>query len=633
MVALIRIVVFSLLFISSSLSAVIWTYTENQTDTDLLALGYPVPIPIDSLTAVDGFRSYQSLHARHQDLMIVSDYVMGQIVGQTSNDRDIWAYQLSDADNTTVELLIPESAVLQNGGIHAREWSTPEVTTGIMELLVENENDQSLYQYLLENLNIIIQPVENVDGFLQTQRFANTTLQSTYFADPSSWPRDGRMRRKNMRAVDEMLSTIEDGMLGIDLNRNNDPYWNTSSGSSSNNGSLVYHGNAPSSEPETLSLLAAAALGPVERLRFYVDTHSFSQLWYLPDTDNVRRNTIAREVAQVMRSTTGNRYDITPSSSGSGIGSTDEYFAYTFEIPSYTLETEPQNNGSVQYGGNGVSHSGFILPEAEIARVRVELAEASIMAWYMQSGPAAVIAIEIRDVATDTVVFAGDWQAISPSERQFNETVNFGLTANAQYRIWVAYNKPMRWLGETNTVEQYREQTITLSPQIIIEGFSETNTAFSQEITGNNSDWLTTPGGAGIGYLSYKSDAFMTEFTLDATIKPSTSTLLTVAINNADLLGTFNDADPKTVVDWNAGWANFENSAGLIQDEGGVDRTLRIINDGSKGFTKPKTATQANIPDPNARGSSGGSFGGSDILWLLLLLVFIYRLRFAIIDQ
>jgi len=84
--------------------------------------------------------------------------------------------------------------MLQNGGIHAREWQSPEVVTGIMERLFDNQNDQGFYQYLLENNKIILLPSLNVDGFRQTQRFPINAIRSTDVEDASSTPRDGRMR-------------------------------------------------------------------------------------------------------------------------------------------------------------------------------------------------------------------------------------------------------------------------------------------------------------------------------------------------------------------------------------------------------------------------------------------------------
>ncbi len=95
-------------------------YTESDNTGNNIAIGYPVPAPISSLTPVDGFRDYASLFARHQSLMILHDEVAGQVVGQTVSGRDIWAYVLGDMNSPTSEGFA-EPAVLVNGGIHARE--------------------------------------------------------------------------------------------------------------------------------------------------------------------------------------------------------------------------------------------------------------------------------------------------------------------------------------------------------------------------------------------------------------------------------------------------------------------------------------------------------------------------------
>ena len=79
------------------------TYTENDNTGNNIALGYPVPSPVDSLTAVDGFRSYDSLHAQHQFLMTEHDTVAGEVVGHTVAGREIWAYVLGDPDARTVD--------------------------------------------------------------------------------------------------------------------------------------------------------------------------------------------------------------------------------------------------------------------------------------------------------------------------------------------------------------------------------------------------------------------------------------------------------------------------------------------------------------------------------------------------
>src|SRR6056297_1993411 len=102
-----------------------YRYTEQAGGGNEFVLGYPPPVPVDSTIPVDGFRSYAALHTRHQDLMLQSDIVTGAIIGETLQGREIWAYVVGDDDARTVNAG-PESSVLINGGLHAREWATPE---------------------------------------------------------------------------------------------------------------------------------------------------------------------------------------------------------------------------------------------------------------------------------------------------------------------------------------------------------------------------------------------------------------------------------------------------------------------------------------------------------------------------
>ena len=171
---------------------VLFTYTDDDNSGTNIALGYPPPVPVASMTPVAGFREYASLFAQHQSLLALNDEVDGEVVGETLAGREIWAYVIGDADATTAEGFA-EAAVLVNGGIHAREWQTPEAVTALFEALVAGKADGGFVQYLVENLNTVLVPVNNVDGFIQTQLYpVNVT------ADREQ-PREGRMRRKNLR--------------------------------------------------------------------------------------------------------------------------------------------------------------------------------------------------------------------------------------------------------------------------------------------------------------------------------------------------------------------------------------------------------------------------------------------------
>ena len=65
----------------------------------------------------------------------------------------------------------------------------------------------------------------------------------------------------------------------------------------------------------------------------------------------------ARPYAERMRATLNNKYLWGPGEPGDqGTGTTADYFAFTFDIPSWTLELEPRNGG-VAYGGTGLYRS------------------------------------------------------------------------------------------------------------------------------------------------------------------------------------------------------------------------------------------------------------------------------------
>jgi len=195
-----------------------FTYTENNNAGNNIALGFNPPQPMDSLTPVDGFRSYESLFARHQDLLLQYPHVSGQVIGQTVNGRDIWAYSLSDSDATTLDGSL-EGAALLNGGIHAREWQSPEAMTGLFEYMAENKN------------------LRNID---------------------------------NGMSIDQEIATSDDNFFGVDLNRNQASGFANPQRSSSNQVSLIHRGPNPQSEPESQALADAADLGPADRLRFYI---------------------------------------------------------------------------------------------------------------------------------------------------------------------------------------------------------------------------------------------------------------------------------------------------------------------------------------------------------------------------
>jgi hypothetical protein len=568
-----------------------WVEEAPASDSSKIALGYPVPIPVDTALPFDGFRTYNGLHMRHQDLVMTTPWVHAHELGATRQGRTIWLYQLGDSDRETSRGL-PEHAMLTNAGIHAREWQSPEVATGIMELIALNEDDNHLISYLRDNANILIIPSLNIDGFLQTQRFPRRNWLQTDPDDPGFSPRDGRMRRKNMLGADEDLNTVEDHLLGVDLNRNNPPYWATNPGrSSGNEESIVHHGAAPHSEPETQALASAVHFGPLGKLSMYTDMHSFSQVHFWGRNSNDR---LAKLTEKLLRTFTTHHYTFPANKYYSfsswvnvprnqGIGLTDGYFTHTHQVPSWTLEIEPSNGShpglpgqGADYGGysrNG--HDGFILPDSEVERVRTEVAQSMAVAYYQQAGPPSITAISFTDTATGATVFEAEWDTADPTSRTLHTFQSQPLQLERDYLAWVAWDRPMRWRTDGVVTPLPGKPLFSLDVnQAISVAENSLDTTFGAPL------WLDQPGNSSSGYLRYRDDAvnfdmrfLSSENNLDVVQGPTTAVL---EMDTYDMVGIRGDADPSTVARWEEGaWAGYEESTGIVgRDIGGVDATV-----------------------------------------------------------
>lgn len=562
-----------------------WVEDAPASDADKIALGYPVPIPVDTPLPFDGFRSYSGLHTRHQDLANTTDWAHAIEVGQTRMGRTIWAYQLGDMDHMTAYGL-PEHAMLTNGGIHAREWQSPEVATGIIELLTLSEDENHLISYLRDNANILVIPVLNIDGFQQTQRYPSTNWMGTDPTDPEESPRDGRMRRKNMLGADEELSTQADHLNGVDLNRNFPPYWNSSPDHSSDDlASIVHHGGSAKSEPETQALDAAALLGPVEKLSMFTDMHSFSQrhAWIRNSNDGLTRLTqsllntftyhhVEFDAAKFYSFPTGNAVQF-----DSGWGMTYEYFTEVYQVPSWVLEIEPLRGG-VDYGGFGRNgHDGFILPDSEVERVRTELAQTFAVAYYQQAGPPSIVAVRFVDDITGAVVMESEWDVSGETSREQYSFQAQPVQLDRDYTFWLAFDKPMRWRedGEVTVLPGQPGFKLDLDAELKV-GDADLS------VIPVGGQWLDAPGDAPDGYLRYRDDALSIGFSMPSDtnnlgLLDGTATA-TLGIATWDMTGSLTDANPSTVARWEeGGWAGYEISGGLDGAyTGGMDSTTRF---------------------------------------------------------
>jgi len=397
------------------------------------------------------------------------------------------------------------------------------------------------------------------------------------------------MRRKNMLGADENLLTQGDHLLGVDLNRNNAPFWNTNPDRSSDlPESLVHHGASAGSEPEIQALDAAAQLGPAEKLSMFTDMHSFSQVHFWHATHN---DGLTNWTSRLLTTFTNHHYAFdarkyywsdTPENVAleQAIGSTDEYFSETYLVPAWTLEIEPTagfHDGlpgqGADYGGLGRNgHDGFILPDSEVERVRTELAQSFAVAYYQQSGPPSVTALRFIDDLTGAVVFESEWDVISGTERERYTYQPQALQLDRTYRLWLTFDKPMRWREGGEVAVLPGQPGSTLDVDIMGETELSAITISGQ--------WLDSPGGAPDGYKRYRDDSLSITFSLPADennltlIDPSAISLFSV--NMMDMTGIRVDADPSTVARWEAGsWSGYEDSEGLDRgNTGGTDETF-----------------------------------------------------------
>jgi hypothetical protein len=578
---------------ASSQSQSITSWTEQN---GTLGLGYPVPFPVNTPEPFDGFRTYEGLFAKHQSMAMNNDYITGHLVGQTHYGRDIWAYLLSDDDDVT-KYGVKEGAMMANGGIHAREWQSPETLTQIITDFHDNSEDESFYQYLLENAAIITIPSNNIDGFLQTQRYPDKNWYSN-----SIGPRDGRMRRKNLLNTDENLNTQNDFLNGVDLNRNNNPYWASSSRSSNDPTSIVYHGPASQSEPETAARLAAANLVDSDQFRIYTDVHSFSQVHFANRSFNANLYTLQTRVLSDFTNhhkayPAGKNYvdRSTFTTPGFGIGSTDEYFLTTYQIPSWTLEIEPSGSLTpdahpnlpgvgADYGGfanNG--HDGFILPESEIRRVREQLAKSFMVAWYGQAGPPSITQLRVIDHTSGAIVFDAEWDINEIGERELYTQYYDEIIAGNDYSLLLRFDKPMRTRNSAGEVVALQGQFTTLNP--IIRAISNDSEI---ELNLNNHRWVNEQSNNWEKYGFYKDDTFVVDFNIDASINAADDADLTWEIITTDMVGQNIDANPATVVTWAGGqWQNYEDSNGNPSINGGFDTTISMTVSNQGDFNYP----------------------------------------------
>ncbi len=218
-------------------------------DYDSLGIGLPQGSMGGYYTLSEIYRQLDSLHHLYP-------YIIGeaQSVGQSIEGRDIFCYRISDfpdkADDT-VEIFI-------NSLIHAREPQGMMTLIYFIRYLVQRYHSDPLVNFLVNNLEIMVIPVVNPDG---------------YYYNEQTHPSGYGMWRKNRWS---------DGMntWGVDLNRNFGYRWGYDDiGSSSLKNFETFRGLAPFSEPET-QVIRDLCIN--HRFRIALNYHTYSNLLIFP---------------------------------------------------------------------------------------------------------------------------------------------------------------------------------------------------------------------------------------------------------------------------------------------------------------------------------------------------------------
>lgn len=262
-------------------------------------------------------------------------------VGTTLEGRTIWGVKV------TSNLVANKPGVVYFGCEHAREWIASTVPTWFATHLVQNYGVDSKVTELVDNVEFILIPVFNVDGYIY------------------SWGPD-RFWRKNRRPN-------AGGSFGVDINRNWSEGWG-GAGSSSDPNSLTYRGTAAFSEPETQALRDFIIARP--NIRASLDIHSYSQLilWPFGYTSALPNDQFA--------------YDETGSAMRQGIF--DVHGLYYAAGPTYTTIypasgvsvdwTYAQRNiFSYSYECRDTGFYGFTLPASQIIPNNQELLPANLL--------------------------------------------------------------------------------------------------------------------------------------------------------------------------------------------------------------------------------------------------------------
>ncbi|CAL8101896.1 unnamed protein product [Orchesella dallaii] len=263
------------------------------------------------------WRDYQRLRTIHDwlDSLAAFNPQVAQTgsIGRSTEGRNLKMIKLSKNPEKK------NPVIYIDGGIHAREWISPAVTTYIIgKLMSLSPQDADL----LENVDWHIVPVLNPDGYEYT------------FNEDRLW-RKSRSLHNGPNCP------------GVDLNRNFDFHWGEA-GTNDDPCRNTYPGPYPFSEPEANST-ASYLFNNRNKIRAYLTFHSYSQLWLTPygytedlPSDYEELESLGLRAARALQEVYGTEYEVGAPShilylySGSSQDWAREYgnvkYSYTIEL-------------------------------------------------------------------------------------------------------------------------------------------------------------------------------------------------------------------------------------------------------------------------------------------------------------
>lgn len=310
-------------------------------------------------------------------------------------DRDLWLLKLGKKDGSEKPKLFIHAAM------HAREYATAELALRFAEYMAGNVDVLADPSWLLEQREVHILVQMNPDG----RKRAETGLY---------W-------RKN---TNSRYCAVTSNSRGADLNRNFTYTWNLvpgDGGSSSNQCSETYRGNAPASEPETKAVeayvrsLFADRRGPLltdsaatDTAGLHIDLHSYGNLvlwpWGQSDTPAPNSNalrTLGRRFAAFNDYWPQQAIGLYPTD-----GTSDDVSYGELGVPSYTFEI-----GTEFFQDCAYFEKTLLTPNLEAL---VYAAKVSAAPYLMPAGPS----VTLREVSSDS----SNYQIrLSASDKAFGE--------------------------------------------------------------------------------------------------------------------------------------------------------------------------------------------------------------------